>query len=134
MRCVSSCQRRVRSKHNARNHRVAQFTRVTLPATHGHQITSVLRCCQIKGNDATLQRVNKDSLESLNQYRSPLPSGQNLKSVANLEYCDRARPNGRASLLVEPFNHLMVRRMTHHLRQYIRIENDHRVKDAGLTL
>src|SRR5215470_1881885 len=134
MRCISSCQRRVRSKHNARNHRVAQFTRATLPVTQGHQITSVLRCCQIKGNNATLQLLNKDSFKRLNQYRTPLSSGQNLKSVANLEYCDRARPNGGASLLVEPFDHLMVRRMTHHLRQYIRIKYDHRAKDAGLTL
>lgn len=134
MRCVSGCQRRVRREHNSGNHRVSQFAGAALSMAQCHQIASLLSCGCIKRSDSTLNLVNNDLLKSLNQCRASLPGGQNLQSVANLEYCDGTRPNGRASLLVKPFYHFAVRRVAHERRQNVRVEDDHRTKDAGSIL
>src|ERR1700745_3214018 len=99
-----------------------------------HQVTRSLRCDGIKRCDSALNLVNENTLECLNQSGTSLPRGQNLQPVTNLEYCYGTRPQGRARLLVEPLNHFLVRRVSHERRQHVRVENNHRAKDAGLIL
>jgi NAD(P)-dependent dehydrogenase (short-subunit alcohol dehydrogenase family) len=84
-------------EHNAGDHRVAQFA--------GRPFLWRSRA-RIKRSDSTFNLVNRDLLKSLNQCRASLSNGQNLQSVANLEYCDGTRSNGRPTLLVEPFGAL----------------------------
>ena len=65
MRCVSCCEFRVRSKHDASDHCVAQFAWTSLLMTHSHQIPSLLGGGCIKRSDSILDLLNKDSLECL---------------------------------------------------------------------
>jgi hypothetical protein len=67
MRCVSCGELRVRSKHDAGNHCVAQFTWTSLFMTHSHQIPSLLRRGCMKRSHSTLDLLNEDSLECLKQ-------------------------------------------------------------------
>src|SRR5437660_4521411 len=85
MRCVSCCELRVRSKHDAGNHCVAQFTWTSLRMTRSHQIPGLLRRGCIKKSYSTLDLLNKDSLECLKQGRASLSNRQNLQSVANFK-------------------------------------------------
>lgn len=111
-----------------------KFAGVALSMAQCHQIASLLSCGCFKRSDSTLNLVNKDLLKSSNQCRASLPGRPKLQSVANLEYCDGTRPNGRASLRLEPLYHFPVRRVAHDRRQNVHVENDHRAKDAGSIL
>ena len=71
MRCVSCGELRVGSKHDAGNHRVAQFVWTSLLMTHSHQIPSLLRGGRVKRSDSILDLLNKDS-------RSP-PNGRHQR-------------------------------------------------------
>src|SRR5436309_4652882 len=64
MRCVSCCELRVRSEHDAGDHCVAQFAWTSLLMTHSHQIPSLLRGGCIKRSDSILYLL-QDSLECL---------------------------------------------------------------------
>ena len=133
MRCVSCCELRVRSKHYAGNHCVAQFTWTSLLMTHRHQIPSLLRGSCIERSYSILDLFDKDSLECLKQGRASLPNRQNMQSVTNFKDRDGGCPNGCARLLVEPVDNAGVRRVPHERRQNVGIENDHRSKRAGLV-
>jgi hypothetical protein len=133
MRCVSCCLLRMRSKHDAGNHCVAQFTWTFPLMTHSHQVPSLLRRGCTKRSDSTLDLLNKDSLECLKQGRASLPTRQNLQSVMNLEDGYGGCPNGYARLLAEPFDNTPVGWVPHERRENVGIENDHRSKRAGLV-
>src|SRR5438445_3237126 len=133
MRCVSCCELRVRSKHDAGNHCVAQFTWTSLRMTRSHQIPGLLRRGCIKRSHSTLDLLNKDSLECLKQGRASLSNRQNLQSVANFKDRYGGCPNGCARLLVEPLDNTPVRWVPHERRENVGIENYHRSKRAGLV-